>query len=253
MHSCINTQHTYKPLKPKAVSQYTCVPVNYIHIKPLMVAADLGTVPYVIVGAEAFPLQIHLAHPFPWRNTSLSQQAFNYRHVLSTLHCGKAFWMAARIWKVFHTKMEVSPDLAVDIVKTVCVLHNFLQAQSTPTEMTSLLNDMPDISVEGLQDIQGKGNRSGQQAGCERSLHDLSSAQCGWCPGKGNMQRGMFRVSQKWLVTPVLLTQRSWSGLTLLSRHSVGTYQGNELTHNSLGNTCPVLYPHDLRLLTCNL
>ena len=35
------------------------------------------------------------------------------------------------------------------------------------------------------------------------------------------------------------LTRRSLSGLTMLSRHSVGTYQGNELTRNSLGKTRP--------------
>ena len=35
------------------------------------------------------------------------------------------------------------------------------------------------------------------------------------------------------------LTQRSRSGLTVLSMHSVETYQGNELTRNSSGNTRP--------------
>ena len=35
------------------------------------------------------------------------------------------------------------------------------------------------------------------------------------------------------------LTQRSLSGLTMLTRYSVGTYQENKLTHNSCGNTCP--------------
>ena len=36
------------------------------------------------------------------------------------------------------------------------------------------------------------------------------------------------------------LTQRSWSGLTmLLSRHSVGTYPENKLTHNLPENTRP--------------
>ena len=33
------------------------------------------------------------------------------------------------------------------------------------------------------------------------------------------------------------LTQPSRSGLTVLSRHSVGTYQGNKLTRNPSGNT----------------
>ena len=36
-----------------------------------------------------------------------------------------------------------------------------------------------------------------------------------------------------------LLTQRSRSGLTMLSRRSVGINQGNELTYNSSGNTLP--------------
>ena len=35
------------------------------------------------------------------------------------------------------------------------------------------------------------------------------------------------------------LTQQSQSELTMLSRHSIGTYQGNELTHNSSGITGP--------------
>ena len=39
------------------------------------------------------------------------------------------------------------------------------------------------------------------------------------------------------LNTYIPLTQRSRSGLTMLSRHSVGTYQGMELTRNSSGNT----------------
>ena len=33
------------------------------------------------------------------------------------------------------------------------------------------------------------------------------------------------------------LTQRCRSGLTMLSKHSVGTYKGKELTNNSSGNT----------------
>ena len=41
------------------------------------------------------------------------------------------------------------------------------------------------------------------------------------------------------LKTLTPLTKRSWSGLTMLSIHSVGTYQGNEVTRNSLGYRCP--------------
>ena len=41
------------------------------------------------------------------------------------------------------------------------------------------------------------------------------------------------------LNTHTPLTQRSRSGLTKLSRHSMGTYQGNELTCNSSGSARP--------------
>ena len=43
--------------------------------------------------------------------------------------------------------------------------------------------------------------------------------------------RGRLRLN---MYTP--LTQRSRSGLTIGSRHGVGTYPGNELTHKSSGN-----------------
>ena len=39
------------------------------------------------------------------------------------------------------------------------------------------------------------------------------------------------------LNTHTPLTQRSQSGLAMLSRHTMGTYLGNELTSNSSGNT----------------
>ena len=39
------------------------------------------------------------------------------------------------------------------------------------------------------------------------------------------------------LNTHTLMTRRSRSGLTMLSKHSVGTYQGNKLTCNSSGIT----------------
>ena len=43
----------------------------------------------------------------------------------------------------------------------------------------------------------------------------------------------------RWQVTPedtYTLDWTSWSGMTVLSRHSVGTYQGNELMRNLSGN-----------------
>ena len=55
-----------------------------------------------------------------------------------------------------------------------------------------------------------------------------------------------FRQKCGWQVTPkhaytiewhTPLSQRSRGGLTMLSRHKVGTYKGSEITRNSSGNT----------------
>ena len=43
------------------------------------------------------------------------------------------------------------------------------------------------------------------------------------------------------LYIQTFLTQGSRSGLTMLSRHNLGTYKENELTRNSSGNTRPLL------------
>ena len=67
------------------------------------------------------------------------------------------------------------------------------------------------------------------------------------CPFQHNVNavvrkiRRLFCQTCRWQVTPNKYTpmiQRCRSGLTMLSRHSVGTYQRNELTRISSGNAC---------------
>ena len=46
---------------------------------PIAAAPEYGPMPYVIVGDEAFPLQVHLTMPYSGRNATLSQ-GYKYRH-----------------------------------------------------------------------------------------------------------------------------------------------------------------------------
>ena len=65
----------------------------------------------------------------------------------------------------------------------------------------------------------------------------------GWLSGQSDglvIDRSRVRVpaeQQQTKNTP--LTHRSLNGLTMLSRHSVGNHQGNELTRNPPGNARP--------------
>ena len=132
-------------------------------------AEELGPLPYVIVGDEAFPLQEHLLRPFPGRGCPADQQAFNYRLSRARRVVENAFGILAARWRVFNTRIAVRPELVRSIVKAACCLHNMLQCQSTPTEVTSLLSDHQGHS-EGIQSLRPSGNRHGQNATRIRNL-----------------------------------------------------------------------------------
>ena len=57
--------------------------------------------------------------------------------------------------------MEVNPALVMDIIKASCVLHNMLQAESTPAQIQSLSNEIAGRSITGLDDLRPVGNRAG--------------------------------------------------------------------------------------------
>lgn len=127
-------------------------------------AHHLGPMPYVFVGDEAFPLQSHLLRPFPGKGCPLNQTIFNYRLSRARRVVENAFGILAARWRVFFTRLDVRPQWTIDIVKAACVLHNFLQAQSTPAQVTSLLHEVAGMAPEGLQSLQHSGNRPSHEA-----------------------------------------------------------------------------------------
>lgn len=83
--------------------------------------------PYVFVGDEAFALHANLLRPYPQRGLNDKRRIFNYRlsRARRTVEC--AFGVLANKWRVFHTTILVSPDFVDDIIKSCCVLHNFVR------------------------------------------------------------------------------------------------------------------------------
>lgn len=138
--------------------------------EPLPAAHHLGPVPYVIVGDEAFPLQNNLMRPFPGRGCSQSQQIYNYRLSRARRIVENAFGILAARWRVFHTKLAVGPELVTSIVKSTCVLHNFLQGQTTPAQITQLLYETDNSHINALQNAAATGNRAGLDAMAIRNI-----------------------------------------------------------------------------------
>ena len=131
---------------------------------PLPEAEHLGALPYVVIADEAFPLKKNLMRPFPGRGCSKSQQVYNYRLSRARRVVENAFGVLAARLRIYHTKVAVRPDWVKAIVKATCVLHNFLQCQTTPVQMTTLLQEAEGMHNAGLQDVAGAGNRAGRDA-----------------------------------------------------------------------------------------
>jgi hypothetical protein len=133
---------------------------NFPPDEPLAEAPHLGPLPYVIVGDEAFPLRRNLLRPFPGKKAPLLQQEFNYRLSRARRIVENAFGVLASRWRVYHSKIDVCTITAKHVVKATLVLHNFLQVQTTPAQVTSLLQEVKGKRILGLQDLHGTGNRA---------------------------------------------------------------------------------------------
>ena len=160
---------------------------------PLPGADDLGPVPYVVIGDEAFPLQEHLMRPFPGRGCPQDQQIYNYRLSRARRIVENAFGILAARWRVYHSKMTVRPQWVNDIVKATCVLHNMLQANTTPAEVTTLLQEAETMTNDGLQGIARRGNRAGRDAIAIRNIfkeYFVSVAPVPW--QHAHVNRGVF-------------------------------------------------------------
>ena len=81
-------------------------------------AADIGTVPYVMVGDEAFPLQVNLMRPYPVgrRAVNESQLVYNYRLSRARRIVENTFGILASRWRIYHTTIALQPANLLPVV-----------------------------------------------------------------------------------------------------------------------------------------
>ena len=111
-----------------------------------------GTMPFVIVGDEAFPGQLDLLRPypgvkgayFPW-----DQQLFNYRLSRARRCSENAFGILVQHFYLFQRRLNLHPDTTEIVIQAACVLHNFL---TVPKEY----QQVPDGEIpKSLEDTKG--------------------------------------------------------------------------------------------------
>lgn len=82
------------------------------------------TVPFVIIGDEAYPLLTNLLKPYNRQQLNADKECFNARlsRARRTVEC--AFGIINSKWRILNKPIETHIEVADDIVKAICVLHN---------------------------------------------------------------------------------------------------------------------------------
>ncbi|KAH9633818.1 hypothetical protein HF086_005452 [Spodoptera exigua] len=102
--------------------------------------------PYVLVADEAFALHKHVMRPYPNKTLDIEKRTFNYRLSRARRYVECTFGILSNKWRVLHTAILVNPDFATEIVKTTCVLHNFVRRRDGLNCNDELLtSDLPTL------------------------------------------------------------------------------------------------------------
>ncbi|XP_050545824.1 uncharacterized protein LOC126908041 isoform X2 [Daktulosphaira vitifoliae] len=104
-------------------------------------------IPYAFVGDEAFGLSTNLLRPYSGKCLPVNKRIFNYRLSRARRHVECAFGILSNKWRIFHRPIDVDVELAIDIVKCCCVLHNFVRTRDG-------YNFEDSLTVTGMQDIE---------------------------------------------------------------------------------------------------
>lgn len=88
--------------------------------------------PFVLVADDAFPMGRHLMKPYPKRNLSIIERAFNYRLSRARRVVENAFGILANRFRLLHTMIELAPKSVELVIETCCILHNFFMCKEQP-------------------------------------------------------------------------------------------------------------------------
>ena len=131
--------------------------------KSLPGADNNEKLPHVIVGDEAFPLKQNLMRPYPGNDLDDAKRIFNYRLSRARRIVENAFGILAARWRIYQRRMQLSPGNIDKVVKSTCVLHNFLQKTGVMPTSAASSTKLP-IATGAIQNLSATGNHAAQKA-----------------------------------------------------------------------------------------
>lgn len=112
--------------------------------------------PFVFVADEAFALSSNILRPFPIKGLSIERRIFNYRLSRARRFVECAFGKLANKWKILHQALDVDIELADCIIKSCCILHNYVRKNDGYNFEDTLTCDLYNITPVG---VKGTTNR----------------------------------------------------------------------------------------------
>ncbi|KAG0424658.1 hypothetical protein HPB47_028119, partial [Ixodes persulcatus] len=98
---------------------------------------NIGTVPYFLVGDEAFPLKKYLMRPYPRRSKPSAecdacnwQRIFNYRLSRGRRVIENAFGILTQKWRILRRSFRANTENTNRYVAACIAFHNFLLKES---------------------------------------------------------------------------------------------------------------------------
>ena len=109
---------------------------------------DTETIPYHIVGDDAFALNTWLMKPYSNRNQNATQRLYSYRLSRARRVVENAFGLLQTRWRIFGTTMQHSLQTSKLVVMAACVMHN-LALKHYPFAMGDIDTDNREEFVPG--------------------------------------------------------------------------------------------------------
>lgn len=97
--------------------------------QPKQIINNEIALPFTFIGDEAFPLSNYLQRPYAGNYLTPTKRIYNYRLSRARRYIECTFGIMTNKWRIFHRPLNVGTDFAEEIVKTCCILHNFVRSK----------------------------------------------------------------------------------------------------------------------------
>ena len=144
---------------------------------------------------KAFALS-HVLRPYPSRNLDVARRIYNYRLTRARRMVECAFGIVCNNWRIFHRAIDVCPDFWNVIVKTCCILHDFVR-QRDGFQFQDTLYECP---LDRIKAVGTRDNVTGTDMGRRPQGTGMSLR---WGAGRGLVYRRLMCRRRLWRRAPL--------------------------------------------------